>query len=182
MEAAVTKHPGRPTVYATLLASLALCSLSAPVRAQVRHASGGGIYSPAPGILSQFQLSEYRVQCKIGHAVLGDGTVIQMLMFSTSVDSVTFGGNSVTIAGSMVSITDLRFPDGTKVRLTEAVPYSATATDNGNVAAGQDTFALTVHYTDDPNALDQHDLFVPGFGDPDTTFGGTLTSGNVTVK
>jgi hypothetical protein len=80
----------------------------------------------------------------------------------------------------MISITRLRFPDGTKVTLTETVPYTAYAEDNANPGAGADFFSLEVVYTNTPE-LDQFDLFVEQHGDP-TVFAGTLETGNVTVK
>jgi hypothetical protein len=107
-----------------------------------------------------------------------DGTVFQMLMFSTSVDSVNIdsAAKTVTITGSMVSIVNLRFTDGTTANLSETVPYVATAKDGGTPGAGEDTFSLTVTYSDTPG-LDQFDLF----GSP-ATFAGTLVTGNVTVR
>ena len=61
-------------------AGLLLLSLTfvAQVQATGSQASGGGTYFVKPGILSEFQLSESHVQCKIGHGVLDDGTVLQM--------------------------------------------------------------------------------------------------------
>src|SRR5438046_4082160 len=104
-----------------------------------------------------------------------DGTVIQMYMFSTSVDSVDIdsAAKTVTITGSMISIVNLRFTDGTTANLSETVPYVAYAEDNGTPGAGVDIFSLTVIYTDTPG-LDQFDLF----GSP-ATFAGTLVTGNV---
>jgi len=148
------------------------------VQAQGQQASGGGTYFVAPGIRTQLQFDQAHVQCKIGHSVLPDGTVFQMFMFSTSVDSVTIdsAAKTVTITGSMVSIVNLRFTDGTTAKLSETVPYVAYAEDNGTPGAGVDFFSLTVDYTDTPG-LDQFDLF----GSP-TTFAGTLNTGNVTVR
>src|SRR5216684_3730106 len=85
------------------------------VRAQAQHASGGGTYFVGPGMRSEFQFDQAHVQCKIGHAVMPDGTVMQMFMFSTSVDSVTIDSATKTVrmTGSMVSIVVLRFTDGT---------------------------------------------------------------------
>jgi hypothetical protein len=68
----------------------------------------------------------------------------------------------------------LRFTNGTTARLTETVPFVATAEDNGG--AGADFFSLTVIYKDTPG-LDQFDLF----GSP-ATFAGTLVTGTVNVK
>ena len=101
-----------------------------------------------------------------------------MFMFSTSVDSVTVdsAAKTVVLTGSMVSIVNLRFPDGTTANLRETVPYVAYAKDGGKPGAGADFFSLTVDYTD-TSGLDQFDLF----GSP-ATFSGTLVTGNVTVK
>jgi len=148
------------------------------VQARNDHASGGGTYFVKPGIRSEFQFSESHVQCKIGHGVLPDGTILQMLMLSTTVDSVVIDSvtGTVTITGTMISTTRLRFTDGTKVSLTETVPYSAMAQDNGKPGAGADFFSLTVDYVDTPE-LDQFDVF----GSP-ATFSGVLESGNVIVR
>jgi hypothetical protein len=148
------------------------------VSATGSNASGGGTYFVEPGIRSEFQLSRSHVQCKIGHAVLPDGTVLQMLMFSTSIDSVTIDSvaKTVLITGTMLSIVVLRFTDGTEATLSETVPYSAYAEDNGEPGAGTDFFSLTVVYTDTAG-LDQFDLF----GSP-AVFSGTLATGNVTIK
>jgi len=142
------------------------------------HASGGGTYFIEPGVRTELQFSQSHVQCKVGHAVLHDGTVMQMYMFSTSVDSVTIdsAAKTVIITGSMFSIVRLRFTDGTSATLTETVPYNAFAQDNADPGAGADFFSLTVDYIDTPE-LDQFDLF----GSP-ATFAGTLETGNVTVK
>src|SRR5260370_24724625 len=74
------------------------------------HASGGGTYSPMPGLLSQFQFSEAHAQCKIAHAVMPDGTVLQMFMDSTSIDSVTINSAAKTavITGQLTSVVRLR--------------------------------------------------------------------------
>src|SRR5262245_31503225 len=95
---------------AVLVTSALLGVAGLGVRAQSQHASGGGTYFVEPGIRSEFQFDQVHVQCKIGHAVLGDGTVFQMLMFSTSVESVSIdsAANTVTITGSMVSMVNLR--------------------------------------------------------------------------
>jgi len=164
------------------IAGLVSCALfgvaGLGVQAQAQHASGGGTYFVESGIRSEFQFDKVHVQCKIGHAVLGDGTVFQMLMFSTSVESVTIdsAANTVTIAGSMVSMVNLRFPDGTTANLSETVPYVAYAKDGGKPGAVADFFSLTVDYTN-TSGLDQFDLF----GSP-ATFSGTLVTGNVTVR
>ena len=98
------------------IAGLVSCALfgvaGLGVQAQAQHASGGGTYFVEPGLRSEFQFNQAHVQCKIGHAVLADGTVFQMFMFSTSVDSVTVdsAAKTVVIAGTMVSIVNLRFP------------------------------------------------------------------------
>ena len=164
------------------IAGLVTCALfgvaGLGVEAQAQQASGGGTYFVEPGINSEFQFNPVHVQCKIGHAVLGDGTVFQMLMFSTSVESVSIdsAANTVTITGSMVSIVNLRFPDGTTANLSETVPYVAYAKDGCKPGAGVDFFSLTVDYTN-TSGLDQFDLF----GSP-ATFSGTLVTGNVTVR
>jgi len=164
--------------FAKLVGGLLLLSLMsvAEVQATSGHASGGGTYFVKPGILSEFQLSENHVQCKIGHGVLPDGTVLQMWMFSTSIDSVSVdsAAGTVDITGTMISIVTLHFTDGTSARLRETVPFLAHAEDNGG--AGADFFSLTVDYTNTPD-LDQFDLF----GSP-ATFSGTLETGNVTVR
>jgi len=106
-----------------------------------------------------------------------DGTVMQMFMSSTSVDTVSIdnAAKTVTITGSMVSIVRLRFTDGTTATLSETVPYTAYAKDNG-ASGGADFFSLTVVYKDAPG-LDQFDLF----GSP-ATFAGDLVTGNVVIK
>ncbi len=101
----------------TKLVGLLLLSLTwvAQVQASSSHASGGGTYFVKPGILSEFQLSESHVQCKIGYGVLDDGTVLQMWMFSTNIDSVSVNSaaQTVDITGTMISIVTLHFTDGT---------------------------------------------------------------------
>ena len=177
-------NPRKRRVFGGLAVGILLLSLIvvAPVQATSSHAGGGGTYFVEPGVRSQFQLSLSHVQCKVAHAVMPDGTVFQMFMFSTSVDSVAIDSeaNTVLITGSMISITRLRFPDGTKVTLTETVPYTAYAEDNANPGAGADFFSLEVVYTNTPE-LDQFDLFVEQHGDP-AVFAGVLETGNVTVK
>ena len=150
----------------------------AQVQAASSSAGGGGTYHIEPNIRTEFQFSETHVQCKIGHAVLPDGTVFQMLMFSTSIDSVGINSaaKTVLITGEMTSIVNLRFTDGTTAHLTENVPFLVYAKDNGTPGAGGDFFSLTVDYTDTPD-LDQFDLF----GSP-ATFSGTLETGDVTVR
>src|SRR5438128_2098585 len=112
------------------------------------HASGGGTYSPGDGILSEFQFNEAHVQCKIAHAVMPDGTVLQMFMDSTSIDSVTINSAAKTaaITGKMTSQVRLRFTDGSTITLSESVPYVVNAQDNGTPGAGKDVFGLTVVY------------------------------------
>ena len=164
--------------FAGLVAGLLLLSLTfvAQVQATGSQASGGGTYFVKPGILSEFQLSESHVQCKIGHGVLDDGTVLQMWMFSTSIDSVSVdsAAGTVDITGTMISIVTLHFTDGSSARLRETVPFHAYAEDNRG--AGADFFSLTVDYTNTPD-LDQFDLF----GSP-ATFAGTLETGDVRVR
>jgi hypothetical protein len=153
------------------------------VQAQAQNASGGGTYFVAPGMRSEFQFNEARVQCKVGHGVMPDGTVMQMFMFSTSVDSVDIdpAAKTVTITGSMVSIVTLRFTDGTTVKLEETVPYVAFAEDNGTPGAWVDSFSLAVMY--DPNAPTEGGLnqFLVFGAEATTTFTGTLDTGNVRV-
>ena len=162
----------------TKLVGLLLLSLTwvAGVQATSGDASGGGTYFVKPGILSEFQLSESHVQCKIGYGVLPDGTVLQMWMFSTSIDSVSVdsAAGTVDITGTMISIVTLHFTDGSSARLRETVPFHAHAEDNGG--AGADFFSLTVLYTNTPG-LDQFDLF-----SSPATFSGILETGNVTVR
>src|SRR5437762_3269573 len=130
------------------------------VQAHAQQAGGGGTYFVEPGIRSEFQFDQAQVQCKIGHAILGDGTVFQMLMFSSSVESVSIdsAAGTVTITGNMVSIVNLRFPDGTTANLRETVPYMAYGKAVGKPGAGAAVFSLTDHYTD-TYRLDQVDLF-----------------------
>jgi len=147
-------------------------------QAQAQQASGGGTYLVLPGVRSEFQFDQAHVQCKIGHTVMDDGTVLQMFMFSTSVDSVTIdsAAKTVSITGSMVSIVNLRLPDGTTANLSETVPYVAYGKDGGAPGSGADTFSLTVDYKDTPG-LDQFDLF----GSP-ATFAGIVVTGAVTIR
>jgi hypothetical protein len=148
------------------------------------HASGGGTYSPGPGLLSQFQFSEAHVQCKIAHAVMPDGTELQMFMASTSVTSVTITGSAAVITGQMTSIVRLRPPGGASITLSESVPFTVNAQDNGTPGAGTDFFGLTVTYN--PNAplsggLNQYKFFGATPTNPNTTFSGVLLSGNIVV-
>jgi hypothetical protein len=148
------------------------------VQASDHQAGGGGTYFVEPGILSEFQFDKAHVQCKVGHAVLADGTTFQMYMASKSIDSVTIDGvaKTVVITGTMVSIVRLRFSGGGETTLTESVPFVAFGQDNGTPGAGADFFSLTVLYTDTPD-LDQFDLF----GSP-ATFEGILATGNIEVR
>ena len=115
---------------------------------------------------------------------MADGTVMQMFMFSTSVDSVDIdvAAKTATITGSMVSKVTLRFTDGTTVNLEETVPYVAFAEDNGTPGAGVDFFSIAVMY--DPNAPTEGGLnqFLVFGAQPITTFAGTLVTGNITIK
>ncbi len=165
------------------VAAVFLCAFfsgASPPFAQAldQHASGGGTYFVEPGIRSEFQFDESHVQCKIGHAVLPDGTTLQMYMASTSIDSFTIDSTAKTVAitGTMVSIVRLRFNGGGAATLTESVPFVVFGRDKGNPGAGQDFFSLTVLYADTPE-LDQFDLF----GSP-ATFAGTLVAGNIEVR
>jgi hypothetical protein len=170
----------------SMLTGLVTCGLltAGPLAVQARadHASGGGTYFVAPGMRSEFQFNQAHVQCKVGHGVMPNGTVMQMFMSSTTVDSVTIdsAAKTVTITGSMTSSVSLRFPDGTTAHLTETVPYVAYAEDNGTPGAGVDFFSLEVIYNPAaPGSPNQFELF--GGLNP-TTFAGTLVTGNVTVK
>jgi hypothetical protein len=88
--------------------------------------------------------------------------------------TIDSAAKTVTMTGSMVSIVNLRSPDGTPVTMTETVPYTATAKDNGTPGAGADFFSLKVVY-------DPHGPQFALFGSP-ATFAGTLVTGNVTVE
>ena len=83
---------------------------------------------------------------------------------------------TVSITGSMISIVNLRLPDGTTANLSETVPYVAYGKDGGELGGGADTFSLTVDYKDTPG-LDQFDLF----GSP-ATFAGIVVTGAVTIR
>src|SRR5437879_8201138 len=92
-----------------LCGSLAVVGLL-PAQAQRRpDASGGGTYFLEPGIRSEFQFDLSHVQCKIGHAVLPDGTSLQMYMASLTIDAVKIDSAAKTgvITGTMVSIVRL---------------------------------------------------------------------------
>ena len=151
-----------------------------PAQAQSHHASGRGTYFMM-GMRSEFQFNESYVQCKVGHAVLPDGTGFQMFMFSTDIDSVSIDSlaKTVTITGTMVSIVDLYFTDGTAVTLMEVVPFLAFGEDNGTPGAGKDYFALTAIYDPDLPIPNQFEFF--GGSNP-VTFAGVLASGNVVVR
>ncbi len=148
-----------------------------PAQASSSQASGGGTYFVEPGVRSEFQFTKTHVQCKIGHAVLADGTTLQMYMASLSIQTTTIDGaaKTVIITGTMVSIVRLRFTNQSSKTLTETVPFVAYAEDNGSPGAGTDFFSLTVQYS--PTAgLDQADLF-----GANATFSGTLETGDVEV-
>jgi len=155
-----------------VLLSGVICAL--PARAA--DASGGGTYLLS-GIRTEFQFSQSHVQCKIGHGVFADGTVIQMYMESKTINAVTIDSSAktVVISGTMVSEVRLRFTDGTSTTLTETVPFVAMAKDNATPGAGADTFSITVIYTNTPG-FDQFDLF-----SSPATFAGTLDTGDVVV-
>jgi hypothetical protein len=155
-----------------LIAAFAVCSVAEP------SASGGGAYFVEPGVRSQFQFNQAHVQCKVGHAVLPDGSSFQMFMASTRIDSFSIESStkSVTITGEMVSIVRLHFPDGTSATLQETVPFVARAEDRATPGAGKDYFSLLVTYAQTPE-LDQSDLF-GAFA----TFAGLLASGNIEVR
>ncbi|MBI1928571.1 hypothetical protein HYR99_30555 [Candidatus Poribacteria bacterium] len=131
-------------LYVLFLCTGLAMSVFLPVHATGNHASGGGTHFVQPGVRAEFQFSQSQVQCKVGHAVLPDGTDFQMFMKSTSIDSVTIESEAktVVITGTMVSIVRLRFTDGTEVELTETVPYLAYAEDNGTPGKDTDFFAL----------------------------------------
>ena len=168
--------------FGMLLLSVGLAAVGfLPAPAQASHASGGGTYFVEPGLLSEFQFTPSHVQCKVGHTVLGDGTVFQMWMFSTSVDSVSIDSDAgtVTLTGTMVSMVTLHFLDGTTAHLSETVPYTAYGEDNGTPGAGTDYFSLSVVYT--PTAgLDQADLF--GADATFKPFSGSIATGDVQVR
>ncbi len=170
--------PGRLGRLVGLTACGLLATAHVTARGPAQHASGGGTYLVMAGVRSEFQFDQARVQCKIGHTVLDDGTVLQMFMFSTSVDSVTIDSRAktVTITGSMVSIVNLRFTDGTTAHLSETVPYVAYGNNGGAPGSGADFFSLAVVYKNTPG-LDQFDLF----GSP-ATFAGTVVTGGVTIR
>ena len=161
-----------------VMASVFVASvLHMPAEAAASHASGGGTYLLG-SIRTEFQFSKAHVQCKIGHAVMPDGTVIQMFMASKSINAVTIDSvaQTVVISGTMVSTVNLRFTDGTSTTLSETVPFVAFAQDNATPGAGSDVFSVTVAYVNTP-ALDQFDLF----GSP-ATFAGTLDTGDVSIR
>src|SRR5437867_591306 len=119
--------------YLALLLSTAIATL--PARAA--DASGGGTYMLS-GIRTEFQFSQSHVQCKIGHGVFPNGTVIQMYMESKTINAVTIDNSAktVVISGTMISEVRLRFTDGTSTTLTETVPFVAMAKDNATPGAG----------------------------------------------
>jgi hypothetical protein len=160
----------------TLILSACLGSVGfLPVPAHASTASGGGTYFVLPGVRSQFQLSESHVQCKIGHAAMPDGTSLQMLMFSTSIDSVSITGNTVVITGTMVSIVNLRSPKGPAVTYSETVPFTTVGIDNGTPGAGVDYFSVTVDYAPGGGQA----VF---FGATHVTFAGTVVTGDIVVR
>jgi hypothetical protein len=158
-----------------LIAAFSVCALADQLSG---HASGGGTYFVEPGVRSEFQFNQAQVQCKIGHAVMSDGTQFQMFMASTRIDSFMIDSStkSVTITGEMVSIVRLDFPDGTSTTLRETVPFTAIAEDRAAPGAGNDHFSLAVVYAQTPE-LDQGDLF-----GTHATFAGLLESGNIEVR
>lgn len=170
---------GSPRYHAKILLCVCLAMAGLlPTLVLGDQAGGGGTYFVEPDVRSEFQFNKTHVQCKIGHAVLHDGTTLQMFMTSKQIDSVTIDSVAKTavITGAMVSSTRLRFTDGTSVTLNETVPFEAFAQDNGTPGGGTDFFSLTVLYVDTPG-LDQFDLF----GSP-ATFAGTLETGNILVR
>ena len=130
--------------FAGLVATFLLFSLTfvAQVQATNSRASRGGTYFVEPGVRSEFQFSQSHVQCKIGHAVLSDGAVLQMRMFSTSVDSVTIdsAARTVPITGTMFSIVQLRFTNGTSATLTETVAVFCLRTRQRHTRSGRGLF------------------------------------------
>jgi hypothetical protein len=133
------------------------------------------------GILSEFQFNEAHVQCKIAHAVMPEGTVLQMFMDGTSIDSVTINGVAKTavITGRMTSLVRLRFPDGTASTLSESVPYVVNGQDDGMPGAGRDKFSLTVMY--DSMAPKSGGLSQAALFGSTAIFAGVLLSGNIVV-
>lgn len=161
-----------------LMASVLVAAfLHPPIEAVASHASGGGTYLIG-SIRTEFQFNQAHVQCKIGHGVMPDGTVIQMFMASKTINAVTIDSvaQTVVISGTMVSTVNLRFTDGTSATLSETVPFVAFAQDNATPGAGADVFSVTVTYLNTPG-LDQFDLF----GSP-ATFAGTVETGNVSIR
>jgi hypothetical protein len=142
------------------------------------RASGRGTSLLDPGVVSEFRFDQGHVECKVDHAVMKDGTVMQMSMESTSVDLVAIDSavKTVTITGSMVSIVNLLSPDGTKVTMSETVPYTAFAKDS-DTPAGADVFSLTVTY--DPKAPKPNQFGL--FGSP-ATFTGPILTGHVEIE
>src|SRR5437899_11247204 len=125
------------------VAAMLLCSFfsgAGPPSAQAldQHASGGGTYFVEPGIRSEFQFTESHVQCKVGHAVLADGTTFQMYMASKSIDSVTIDdvAKTVVITGTMVSIVRLGFSGGGAATVTESGPLVAMGRDKSTRGSG----------------------------------------------
>ena len=119
--------------------------LHQPAEGSASDASGGGTYLLG-NTRTEFQFSNAHVQCKIGHGVFPDGTVIQMFMESKTIDAFTINSiaKTVTISGTMLSTVFLRFPDGTSTTLSETVPFVAFAQDNATPGAGADVFSITV--------------------------------------
>jgi hypothetical protein len=113
-----------------------------------------------------------------------DGTALQMFMDSTRIASVTIMGKTAVITGQMTSIVVLRPPGGDSVTLSESVPFTVNAQDNGTPGAGSDFFGLTVTYNPNapgPGGLNQYKFFGATPANPNTTFSGVLLSGNVVI-
>jgi hypothetical protein len=106
-----------------------------------------------------------------------------MFMDSTSINSVAITGNTAVITGQMTSIVRLHPPGGgNPVTLSESVPFTVNAQDNGGVS--KDFFGLTVTYNPNapgPGGLNQYKFFGATPANPTTTFSGVLLTGNITV-
>jgi hypothetical protein len=158
------------------------------VAAGTSRVSGRGTYFVMPDTPAEFEFDETHVQCKVPPAVLPDGTQMEMVMNSTSIDSVTIDRKTkraIILGSNMSSVTTLRFPDGSAATLIESVPFMVDAKDNDdNQGTGNDFFGLKVDY--DPNAsgangLNQYKLFGATATNPTTDFSGVLVSGDIEV-
>lgn len=157
-------------------------------------ATGGGVYEVLPDTPSDFLFSEKFVQCNVPPVslpkdfVLPSGFVVpfdlsfEMYMSSTKVDSSVIDGGTVTISGTLVSLSILTPDDGSEpIRLVEKVPFTAVGEDNAPAnqndgTDGSDFFSLMVPYTSTAD-LDQADLFTE-----EATFSGFVKEGDVVVQ